>query len=53
LQPGYGGKLHFAGEALSSGHAWIIGVVDSAYRAVVEVLAVEGMQGKIEDMVKT
>jgi monoamine oxidase len=41
LKPAFHGKVHFAGEALSSGHAWVIGAVNSAYRTVAEVLAVE------------
>jgi monoamine oxidase len=41
LKPAHDGKVHFAGEALSSGYAWIIGAVNSAYRTVLEVLAVE------------
>jgi monoamine oxidase len=51
LQPAFGGKVHFAGEALSSGHGWIIGAVNSAYRAVAEVLAVEGLKGKLDELV--
>jgi monoamine oxidase len=51
LRPAQNGKLHFAGEALSSGHAWIIGAVNSAYRTVAEVLAVEKMDDKIADLV--
>ena len=41
LSPTADGRMHFAGEALSSGHAWIIGALNSAYRAVVEILATE------------
>ncbi|KAG8916609.1 hypothetical protein FRC01_002961 [Tulasnella sp. 417] len=33
-----GGRLHFAGEALSTRHAWVVGALDSAWRAVKEVL---------------
>ena len=51
MQPGYNGKLHFAGEALSSGHGWIIGAVNSAFRSVAEVLAVEGMWSKLDELV--
>jgi hypothetical protein len=50
MKPGFGGKVHFAGEALSSGHAWIIGAVNSAYRTVAEVLAVEGRVYLLEEM---
>ena len=35
------GKLHFAGEACSAHHAWIIGSLNSAYRTVYEVLRYE------------
>lgn len=52
MKPAYNGKVHFAGEALSSGHAWIIGAVNSAYRTVVEVLAVEQRFDLIEQLVE-
>jgi len=32
------GRLHFAGEALSVRHAWVVGALDSAWRAVHEYL---------------
>lgn len=51
MKPGAKGHLHFGGEALSSGHAWIIGAVNSAYRTVVEVLANEGMHDEIQSLV--
>ncbi|KAI9843853.1 MAG: hypothetical protein M1838_002425 [Thelocarpon superellum] len=41
LQPAADGRMHFAGEALSTGHAWVVGALNSAYRAVAEVLARE------------
>ncbi|KJZ73059.1 hypothetical protein HIM_07631 [Hirsutella minnesotensis 3608] len=47
MMPAVDGKLHLAGEAMSSGHAWIIGAVNSAYRSVAEVLAVEGLDHKL------
>ncbi|KAM4061637.1 hypothetical protein HRG_013264 [Hirsutella rhossiliensis] len=53
MMPAAEGKLHFAGEALSSGHAWIIEAVNSAYRTVAEVLAVERMDHKLAEMVDT
>ncbi|KAG8975278.1 hypothetical protein FRC05_006221 [Tulasnella sp. 425] len=37
-RPAAGGRLHFAGEALSTRHAWVVGALDSAWRAVKEVL---------------
>ncbi|EJD42298.1 hypothetical protein AURDEDRAFT_89618 [Auricularia subglabra TFB-10046 SS5] len=32
------GRLHFAGEATSVHHAWLVGALNSAYRAVKEIL---------------
>lgn len=52
LEPAANGRLHFAGEALSSGHGWIIGAVNSAYRAVAEVLAVAGRDDLLDDLVR-
>ncbi|KAG8981688.1 hypothetical protein FRB90_007069, partial [Tulasnella sp. 427] len=37
-RPAAGGRLHFAGEALSVRHAWVVGALDSAWRAVKEIL---------------
>ena len=39
--PAASGHLHFAGEALSTRHAWVEGALDSAWRAVFELLIVE------------
>ena len=39
--PAAGGRLHFAGEAISPRHAWVEGALDSAWRAVYEMLLVE------------
>ncbi|KAF8602342.1 hypothetical protein BDV93DRAFT_582235 [Ceratobasidium sp. AG-I] len=36
------GLLHFAGEATSSHHAWIVGALNSAYRSLVEIFTAEG-----------
>ncbi|KIJ28053.1 hypothetical protein M422DRAFT_83647, partial [Sphaerobolus stellatus SS14] len=36
--PNDAGSLHFAGEALSTRHAWVVGALDSAWRAVQEYL---------------
>jgi monoamine oxidase len=33
-RPAGGGLLHFAGEAMSAHHAWIVGALESGYRAV-------------------
>ncbi|KAF9457573.1 hypothetical protein BDZ94DRAFT_1272826, partial [Collybia nuda] len=38
--PAAGGLLHFAGEAISVRHAWVEGALDSAWRAVYEMLIV-------------
>lgn len=42
-RPAGGGYLHFAGEATSVHHAWISGALASAYRAVAEILIMEGL----------
>lgn len=43
LSPGgRGGRVHFAGEALSIGHAWIAGGLNSGFRAVQDV-AIKGL----------
>jgi len=36
--PAANNRLHFAGEALSTRHAWVVGALDSAWRAVNELL---------------
>ncbi|KAK1458720.1 L-amino acid oxidase [Colletotrichum cuscutae] len=46
MRPSADGHMHFAGEALSSGHAWIIGAVNSAWRTMVEILCTEGLEDK-------
>lgn len=53
MTPAAQGHMHFGGEALSSGHAWIIGAVNSAYRTVVEVLATENMTAELDTFVDT
>jgi monoamine oxidase len=52
MRPSCKGRLHTAGEATSSGHAWVVGALNSAYRAVMEVLAVEGRTDLIEKMIE-
>lgn len=52
MRPGADGHVHFAGEALSSGHAWIIGAVNSAWRTVYEILSTEGMEEKAREFVQ-
>ena len=39
--PAASGRLHFAGEATSVHHAWVLGAINSAWRAVHNVLAGE------------
>ncbi|KFX88596.1 hypothetical protein V490_07535 [Pseudogymnoascus sp. VKM F-3557] len=53
MVPAENGHLHFGGEALSSGHAWIIGAINSAYRTVLEVLKTEQRNDLIEQLVQT
>jgi monoamine oxidase len=53
MVPAENGHLHFGGEALSSGHAWIIGAINSAYRTVLEVLKTEQRNDLIELLVQT
>lgn len=50
MQPAWHGHLHFGGEALSSGHAWIIGAINSAYRTVMEILDTEGLEDKADEL---
>ncbi|KIM75171.1 hypothetical protein PILCRDRAFT_827593 [Piloderma croceum F 1598] len=46
-----GGLLHFAGEAASVHHAWVVGAFISAYRTVYEILLHQGFTGLIAKMV--
>ncbi|KAG1873113.1 hypothetical protein F4604DRAFT_1681177 [Suillus subluteus] len=41
-------RLHFAGEAISTRHAWVVGALDSAWRAVYEYLLAPGQHDKIK-----
>lgn len=41
-------RLHFAGEAISTRHAWVVGALDSAWRAVYEYLLASGQHSKIQ-----
>ncbi|KAI6141916.1 hypothetical protein BKA82DRAFT_28642 [Pisolithus tinctorius] len=41
-------RLHFAGEAISTRHAWVVGALDSAWRAVHEYLCVTGQHDKMK-----
>ncbi|KAI6141922.1 hypothetical protein BKA82DRAFT_961792 [Pisolithus tinctorius] len=40
-------RLHFAGEAISTRHAWVVGALDSAWRAVYEYLSVTNQREKM------
>ncbi|KAI6161803.1 hypothetical protein EDD17DRAFT_1822711 [Pisolithus thermaeus] len=40
-------RLHFAGEAISTRHAWVVGALDSAWRAVEEYLCVTRQTDKL------
>ncbi|OBR14723.1 L-amino acid oxidase [Colletotrichum higginsianum IMI 349063] len=51
MRPAANGHLHFGGEALSSGHAWIIGAVNSAWRTVFEILDTEGLEDKKKEFI--
>ncbi|KAF5512397.1 putative bifunctional amine oxidase [Colletotrichum aenigma] len=52
MMPAANGHMHFAGEALSSGHAWIIGAVNSAWRTVYEILSTEGLEDKKKEFIE-
>ncbi|KAF8125406.1 hypothetical protein EV363DRAFT_1350526 [Boletus edulis] len=41
-------RLHFAGEAVSTHHAWVVGALDSSWRAVYEYLKVTGQDEKMK-----
>ncbi|KAI6141914.1 hypothetical protein BKA82DRAFT_1003011 [Pisolithus tinctorius] len=41
-------RLHFAGEALSTRHGWVVGALDSAWRAVYEYLSVTKQKDKMK-----
>ncbi|KAJ7912736.1 amine oxidase [Mycena leptocephala] len=44
------GMFHFAGEATSVHHAWVVGSLSSAYRSVLEILIHEGNLAMIEKL---
>ncbi|KAG9309109.1 hypothetical protein JVU11DRAFT_11003 [Chiua virens] len=50
--PAAGNRLHFAGEAISTRHAWVVGALDSAWKAVYQYLKVTGQNGKIDTFKK-
>jgi hypothetical protein len=41
VQPAGHGRFHFAGEVASPHHAWVAGALDSAKRAVAEILRLD------------
>jgi hypothetical protein len=41
-RPAGGHRIHFAGELISTRHAWVVGALDSAWRAVKEYLVTSG-----------
>jgi len=49
-QSAAGGRLLFAGEALSEQHAWVEGALESAYWAVYKMLCGAGLTEKIADL---
>ncbi|KAG0694123.1 hypothetical protein DFH29DRAFT_1035290 [Suillus ampliporus] len=40
--PNFNKRLHIAGEAISTRHAWVVGALDSAWRAVYQYLLASG-----------
>ncbi|KAJ7633340.1 amine oxidase [Mycena polygramma] len=44
------GMFHFAGEATSVHHAWVVGSLNSAYRSVLEILIHEGNLAMIDKL---
>ena len=50
MTPSAGGRMHFGGDALSAGHAWIVGALNSAYRCVREILVVEGRNDLVGEL---
>ncbi|KAF8925272.1 lipoxygenase [Dissophora ornata] len=53
LTPEFDGRLNFAGECCSVHHGWIVGALDSAYNAVLNILGHAGEDEKIKQMTKT
>ncbi len=50
LTPEFDGCLNFAGECCSVHHGWIVGALDSAYNAVLNILQQAGATKKIQQM---
>lgn len=53
LTPEFDGHMNFAGECCSVHHGWIVGALDSAYNAVLNILEQMGAKEKIKVMQKT
>ena len=53
LTPEFGGCLNFAGESASVHHGWILGALDSAYNAVLNILMQAGRKDLIQQMKET
>ncbi len=53
LTPEFNGSLNFAGECCSVHHGWIVGALDSAYNAVLNILEQMGAVDKIDQMKET
>ncbi|CAG7850867.1 Putative bifunctional amine oxidase DDB_G0291301 Includes: RecName: Full=Putative sarcosine oxidase; Short=PSO; Includes: RecName: Full=Putative L-amino-acid oxidase [Serendipita indica DSM 11827] len=47
-----GGRLHFAGEATSVHHAWVVGALNSALRTIIEILLVEDRWEEFKPLLK-
>jgi len=52
VQPASDGRLYFVGEAASTHHAWVVGALDSAYRAIYCFLCRFGLYDAIEKLEK-
>jgi monoamine oxidase len=53
LSPEFGGCLNFAGECASVHHGWILGALDSAYNAVLNILMQTGREDLIVRLKET
>jgi monoamine oxidase len=53
LTPEFNGSLLLAGECCSVHHGWIVGAMDSAYNAVLNILKQNDAQDKIKQMEET
>lgn len=53
LTPEFNGSLHLAGECCSVHHGWIVGALDSAYNAVLNILKQADATEKIQQMQET